>query len=51
MGNGLLEFVLLEKILIYGSFKNKEDAIKARKDAEEKYFKPILDKYNKNEAD
>lgn len=26
-------------------FKNKDDAIKARKEAEEKYFKPILEKY------
>lgn len=30
-----------------GSFKNIEDAIKARKEAEEKYFKPILERYNK----
>lgn len=29
-----------------GYFDNLEDAIKARKDAEEKYFKPILEKYN-----
>lgn len=28
-----------------GYFDNIEDAIKARKEAEEKYFKPILDKY------
>lgn len=28
-----------------GSFSNKQDAIDARKEAEEKYFKPILDKY------
>lgn len=30
-----------------GTYSNIEDAIKARKEAEEKYFKPILDKYNK----
>jgi len=30
-----------------GSFANKQDAINARKKAEEKYFKPILEKYNK----
>lgn len=29
-----------------GSFKNIEDAIKTRKKAEEKYFKPTLEKYN-----
>lgn len=26
---------------------NKEDAIKARKEAEEKYFKPIIEKHIK----
>lgn len=31
-----------------GSFKNKEDAIKARKEAEEKYFKEFLDNLSKN---
>lgn len=31
-----------------GSFTNIDDAIKARKEAEEKYFKPILEKYNKD---
>ena len=36
---------MLEKELNYGSYKQKDDAIKARKEAEEKYFKPILDKY------
>ncbi len=30
-----------------GLFKNKQDAINARKEAEEKYFKPILEKYAK----
>lgn len=30
-----------------GYFDNLQDAIKARKDAEEKYFKPILEKYEK----
>ena len=28
-----------------GRFKNKQDAINARKEAEEKYFKPMLEKY------
>lgn len=30
-----------------GCFEHKEDAIKARKEAEEKYFVPILEKYRK----
>lgn len=30
-----------------GYFNNLQDAIKARKTAEEKYFKPILEKYDK----
>lgn len=30
-----------------GYYKNKQDAIQARKEAEEKYFKPILEKYGK----
>ena len=30
-----------------GSFHNVRDAIKARKEAEDKYFNPILDKYGK----
>lgn len=32
-----------------GYFKNIDDAIKARKDAEEKYFKPILEKYKEQD--
>ena len=32
-----------------GLFKNKQDAINARKEAEEKYFKPILEKYGKTQ--
>lgn len=32
-------------LVLNKSFNNIEDAIKARKEAEEKYFKPILDKY------
>lgn len=34
-----------KKTVHVGYFDNVEDAIKARKKAEEKYFKPILDKY------
>lgn len=36
------------KIYKLGTYSNIEDAIKARKEAEEKYFKPILDKYKTN---
>lgn len=35
-----------KKAHFLGRFEKKEDAVKARKDAEEKYFKPILDKMN-----
>ena len=37
------------KRIYLGRFKNKQDAIKARKEAEEKYFKPILEKYGKTQ--
>lgn len=30
-----------------GTYRNIEDAIKARKEAEKKYFKPIIEKYKK----
>ena len=30
-----------------GMFSNKEDAIRARKEAEEKYYRPIIEKYSK----
>lgn len=33
-----------------GSFKNIEDAINARKEGEEKYFEPILEKYGRSIA-
>lgn len=32
-----------------GRFGDKEDAIQARKEAEEKYFKPIIEKYREGE--
>lgn len=37
------------KQLYLGSFENIEDAIFTRKEAEEKYFKPILEKYGKEQ--
>lgn len=35
-----------KKYYFLGRYNKKEDAIKARKEAEEKFFKPILEKYN-----
>ena len=34
-----------------GTYDNIEDAAKARKDAEEKFFKPVLEKYNGGKKD
>lgn len=42
-----IKFKKVQKHL--GYFKNKNDAINARKEAEEKYFKPILEKYRKTQ--
>ena len=40
----------LRKTLVLNDFyANKQDAINARKEAEEKYFKPILEKYGKTQ--
>lgn len=36
-----------KKLVLNKAFSNKKQAVQARKEAEEKYFKPILDKYNK----
>lgn len=35
------------KVHSLGRYENKEDAIKARKEAEEKFFKPIIEEFNK----
>lgn len=35
-------------LVLDSGFAKKEDAIKARRDAEEKYFKPILEKYHRD---
>ena len=37
------------KYIVKKSYANKQDAINARKEAEEKYFKPILEKYGKTQ--
>lgn len=34
------------EVVLYKRFDNLQDAINARKEAEDKYFKPILEKYN-----
>ena len=36
------------RLIYLGKFKDKEDAIKARKQAEQKYYKPIIEKYLDN---
>lgn len=42
-------YITIKRKRIYlGSYKNKEKAISVRETAEEKYFKPILDKYKKS---
>lgn len=47
-----LSYIRFQKKRHYlGSFTNKQDAINARKEAEKKYFKPILEKYNKKATD
>lgn len=33
-----------------GTYKDIEEAIKARKEAEEKYYKPILEKYKEQDT-
>lgn len=44
-----VSYIKLRGRSIYlGSFHNKQDAINARKAAEEKYFKPILEKYGED---
>ena len=41
------EITIKGKKIYLGSYDNKQDAINARLEAEEKYFKPILEKYKK----
>ncbi|MPM20328.1 hypothetical protein SDC9_66757 [bioreactor metagenome] len=46
-GNWIAHMAFQRKTVLNKRFKNKQDAINARKEAEEKYFKPILEKYGK----
>lgn len=39
------EIIFKKKKYYLGRFDKKEDAVKARKEAEEKFFKPIIEKY------
>ena len=39
------------KYIYLGRYVDKQDAINARLEAEEKYFKPILEKYKKDGAE
>jgi hypothetical protein len=38
------------KRVVHKSFKHKDDAIACRKEAEERYFKPMLEKYGKGDG-
>lgn len=40
----IASITIQRKVIRLGSFRHKEDAIKARREAEEKYFKPVLEK-------
>lgn len=45
------EIMLRKKKIRLGRYKSKEDAIKARRAAEEEYFQPLIDKYVKPKDD
>lgn len=45
-GKYVARIMIAGKSYQLGTFSTLEEAIQARKNAEEKYFKPILDKYN-----
>jgi len=46
-GKWLATLTFKGECVLNKTFANKQDAINARKEAEEKYFKPILEKYGK----
>lgn len=45
------EIMIKGKSIHIGYYADKQDAINARLEAEEKYFKPILEKYKKEDAE
>lgn len=46
-GRYVAHLIFKGKYVLRKKFKTFEEAVKARKEAEEKYYKPILDKYKK----
>lgn len=48
-GMWLATLMFQRKPVLFKRFNSKQDAINARKEAEEKYFKPILEKYGKTQ--
>jgi len=46
-GKWVAQLEFQKKNIYLGRFDEKEDAIKARKAAEKKYFQPVIDKYKK----
>lgn len=50
-GKWTAEIMINKKKYYLGSFRTQEEAIEARLAAEEKYFKPILEKYEKENPD
>ena len=48
-GLWLAKMIFNGEVVLRSYFKNIQDAINARKEAEEKYFKPMLEKYGKSE--
>jgi len=50
-GKWLAQIVFQRNAYNLGTYEKFEDAVKARKEAEEKFFKPILDSYKGADAD
>ena len=50
-GRWTAEMTLRRKKIRLGRYKSKEDAIKARRAAEEEYFQPLIDQYAKPKGD
>ena len=50
-GRWTAEMTLRRKKIRLGRYKSKEEAIKARRAAEEEYFQPLIDQYAKPKGD